>query len=562
MDYLDYITSNHSLYDRYYDDWRLQLNSWYGSTEYKDARYLRGYQVDFNTPSESINTYVTNDDGSVVSKVKARLQQGSSPESTKRGQDIIEGSFYGEKLNNTPLYNYVKLIVAEYNSILFRNPPQRTLPDTDEVEEFAKDCNGEGDNLNEFMSLVDMYTTIFGVCHVGCYKPIGSDIPKWRIHTPLDVTNWSYKYDVDGSLKLNSIVIKIEESDDQVVYRHITTETMETIFAGSDDDYLPPVDDPRLEKVGDGTYRIVQENELGYIPVTTIYQNTKVYNNVGTTIIGDVAQIQRNMYGLAAETYAAVTYSSHPTLVVDETTDQLNDGQIGSEPGAIIRVPSSLTGEQSYTYEFVAPQLDAIKEITNLIDSNISKLTQIAMLRSEDLIKAANSGEQVEIYDDKLAGLIRRKATNMENAEYKMWQTWFDWQNLAMPEDFTISYSRQYNKRALQHEVNEIQSLMSAYERFDALFGATTFSVEQYSTPEQAVAKARELGGDGFHSHVGAAGVEVYMPFATHPEYEAALERMNPGVDFEEGDFKEDLRDRIRQRLKDLVRSTSSYNGL
>ncbi len=50
------------------------------------------------------------------------------------------------------------------------------------------------------MSLVDQYTTIFGVCHIGCYKPIGSDIPRWKIHTPLDVTNWSYSYDIDGNL--------------------------------------------------------------------------------------------------------------------------------------------------------------------------------------------------------------------------------------------------------------------------------------------------------------------------------------------------------------------------
>jgi hypothetical protein len=47
--------------------------------------------------------------------------------------------------------------------------------------------------------------------------------------------------------------------------------------------------------------------------------------------------------------------------------------------------------------------------------------------------------------------------------------------------------------------------------------------MEEYPTEEQAVARANELGGSGFHSHTMEDGVVVYMPFATHEEYEAAI---------------------------------------
>ena len=47
--------------------------------------------------------------------------------------------------------------------------------------------------------------------------------------------------------------------------------------------------------------------------------------------------------------------------------------------------------------------------------------------------------------------------------------------------------------------------------------------MEEYPTEEQAVARANELGGSGFHSHTMDDGVVVYMPFATHEEYEAAI---------------------------------------
>ena len=451
--YVDFVTGRHSLYERYQDDWKLCINSFYGGVEYKDARYLRAYQVDLNTPSETISSYTVSDDGSYVQKHRAKVEYGASENQVNRGQDLLDGSFYLEKLDNTPLYNYVKLIVAEYNAILFRNPPTRALPDYDGIDQFLNDVDGEGNSINEFMSLVDQYTTIYGVCHVGCYKPIGSDIPKWKIHSPLDVTNWSYKYRADGTLALDSMVIRVEESEYHSVYRYITEESIDTIFIGNDSDYVVPISDDNLEVLGENMYRISQPNELGIVPVVTVYQNVKVYNNVGSTVIQDVAQIQRSIYGDSGEIYSALTYSAHPTLVVDETTDQLNDGQIGSEPGSIIRVQAGLTGEPNYVYEFASPELTAIDSIRTLIDSKIDKLTQISMLRSEDLIKSARSGEQIEVYDDKLAALIRRKATNLENTESKLWDLYFMWTNQTKPEDFSISYNRQFNKKALEHEL-------------------------------------------------------------------------------------------------------------
>ena len=551
--YLEFITNTHSLYDRYHDDWELCVRSWYGGVEYKDAKYLRAYAVDVNTPSETINTYVLNDDGSTVAKSRAKVEIGTSSNQTNRGQDLLSGSFYLEKLDNTPLYNYCKLIVAEYNSILFRNPPQRTLPDTPEVEEFTQDVDGEGQSINEFMSLVDMMTTVYGVVHVECFKPAGSEIPKWKLYAPTDVTNWSYRYDIDGSLILDKMVIRLEDSDYHSVYRYYTNETVETIFVGAEDDYAPPLEDERLEEIGDNSYRIVQENELGYIPIQTIYQSTKIYNNVGSTVIQDCAQIQRSIYGDSAEIYQAITYGAHPTLVVDETTDQLNEGQVGAEPGAVIRVQAGLTGEPSYVYEFASPQLSAISEIRELIDSKIQKLTQIALLRTEDLIKSARSGEQIEVYDDKLAALVRRKAINLENAESKLWNIWFDWTNQNKPDDFAISYNRQYNKKALEHELGELNLAMNVLERYESM--SPKAPQEVYNTSEEADARARELGGSGFHSHTQEDGSIIYMPFPTHAQFEAA-------IGFEGDEFKTEMRDKIRMRLEQLLSATTTTNGL
>lgn len=485
-DYSSFIKARHPLYTIYYSDWKMCQDAFHGGTEWKRGRYLRAYSVDFDTPSETINTYNLQNTSNPHKVQTQMLTSGSAD----KDNNELDGTFYGEKLSNTPLYNYVKLIVGEYNSILFRNPPQRVLGNSDLVHDFVNDVDGEGNSINEFMSQVDMYTTMFGVCHVSCILPLGAITPRFRVHTPLEITNWEYHYDAEGNLVLEKVVICLDDSDDHTVYRLYTDTVLQTYFVAkeSEDDYEPPVDDPNLVELEPGLWMIEQPNELGYIPVSTIYQSTKVYNNVGSTVVQDVAQIQRSIYGDLAEIYSAITYSAHPTLVVDESTAALNSGKIGSEPGNMVKVQSSLTGQPTHVYEFKSPELTAISEIRELINDKISRLSQIAMLRSEDLIKASNSGAQIEVFDDKLAAMIRRKATNLENSEFKLWKIWFDWTGMNMPENFAISYNRQYNRRSLEIELKEMSQMMNGLAEYEAAFGAedTAFKAEM-----QELIKAR-----------------------------------------------------------------------
>jgi len=464
----NFIVGTHLLYDRYFDDWNLQYRSYLGGTEFRQGQYLRQYTSDSQTPAETINTYTVDADGAYVLNQRARVERPNSQRDTLTANDSTSGTFYGEKLANVPLYNYVKLIVSEYNAMLFRNPPQRKLPEDDQIAEFMMNVDGEGTNISEFMSQVDQYTTIYGVCHVGCYL-FDSQV-RWKIHSPLDLTNWEYNYDRNGNLHLDRACVKLDETEDYTMYRYMDANTIATVWSGGDEEW-EPADKENYYQLCDGVWMIPEVNELGYVPMVTVYQSLKVYNNVGTTPIADCSQIQRSVYGDLAEIYSAITYGSHPTLVVDEQTDQLNNGEIGAEPGSIVRVPTSLSGEQTYTYEFVSPDLDAITEIRDLIDNKVTKLTQLAMLRSEDLVRSSRSGEQIETYDDKLAASIRRKATNMENAEYRMWQITMDWLNRAMPEEFRISYNRQFNKRALEHEIAEITKILDLQARLSEVTG-------------------------------------------------------------------------------------------
>ena len=235
-----------------------------------------------------------------------------------------------------------------------------------------------------------------------------------------------------------------------------------------------------------------------------------------------------------------------------------------------MRVPNSINGQPNYVYEFAAPPLTALSEIRALVDQKIDKMNELAMIRTDDLIKSSRSGEQIREYDAKMEAFIRKKATNLENAEYNMWQIFFDWTNQQMPDDFSISYNRQYNTRAVEKEIEEINKLISVFEKYDSVFYADVvrFTAEHFATTQQAEARAVQLGGTGYHEHVLSDGTTVYMPFDTHGEYELRLQIANQGSDYEEGlainaqDLKETLRDQLRLRMEELLSSTSSSNSL
>ena len=570
--YIDFITSTHPLYAKYYDDWTLAVRSFYGGVSYRDGNYLKAYDTDFSTPSEVINTYDVDDFGNQTAVYKSRVERVNTSQEADNGLQYAS-NFYQEKLQNVPVFPYTRLYTSEYNAILFRTPPQRSLPETPEVDQFVRNVDGEGNSINEFWSMVDTYTTVFGVVWVSCIKTMNAPYAKLKMHKPTDVFNWNYMYTADGELELTEIMIKVAEEQDFEVYNYMTPTELHTIFMplSDDDDAYLQIDAPANAELledddGKGFYRIIQNNPLGYIPVRPVYQSTKIHNGVGHTPIFDIAQIQRSVYSDMGEIYSAVSYGTHPVTIVDEETLNRNDHSVGAEPGSIIITQTQLNGQSSHVFEFKSPNLDSITEIKDLANQKIEKMNAVAMVRSDELIKASRSGVQIEMYDSKLEAFIRKKATAMEQAEYNIWKIWMDWQDQTdQISDVSISYNRLYSQKGVENEIKEMNTLLDAYERYSSVFltGVETYTPETFETQEAAENRARELGGTGgFHTHTREDGVTIYMPFNTHDEYEMRMQMVNGVATEEAPQFKETLKNKIKQRLDQLIESTYSSNGL
>lgn len=574
----DFLNNSHAAYNRYYNDWKLNANSYYGGVEYREGKYLKAYDIDYSTPSDVVNTYDVDANGTQTAVYSSTVQRVNSSQEANNGGDQVASNFYGEKLENVPVFPYVRLYASEYNAILFRNPPSRVLIDEvnlsvrdEKINDFIKDVDGEGNSINEFMSQVDTFSTVYGVVWVSCLKGAEGPYPRWRMHSPLDVTNWKYRWNESNNLELTNILIRVASEEGYDVFQHITKHTIETIFAPYEEDAIAEFP-AGVEFLGSdeedeedlGFYRITQPNELGYVPVRPIYQSTKIQNGVGHTPIFDIAQIQRSIYGDMGEIYSCISYGAHPVTVADSDTLNENGYSIGSEPGSVIRVANSLNGQPNYVFEFVSPPLDSITELRELINQKVDKMNQVAMIRSEDLIKASRSGAQIEQYDSKLEAFIRKKATSLENSEYELWRMWFDWEGDPMPEQFAISYNRHFNIKSLENELAEIDKLLLSYERYDNVFSdhmsAEDIQIKDFPTEAEAEAEANRLGGTGTHSHTREDGLVTYMPFATHLEFEQAVQKI---IDTEsDPEFKNDIKQRIKERLGQIAQNTTTNNSL
>ena len=75
---------------------------------------------------------------------------------------------------------------------------------------------------------------------------------------------------------------------------------------------------------------------------------------------------------------------------------------------------------------------------------------------------------------------------------------------------------------------------------------------DAYTTQQEAEARARELGGSGFHTHE-YDGETIYMPFETHEEYEAAVKRYD-----DDEDEQKQVSARVEKALKKKVADHNS----
>ena len=418
----------HPGYAEYLYRWDYYMRSYMGAEEYRDGAYLRKYIAEDQAPNNA----------------------------------------YQQRLLDTALQNHARLTVDAYRSFVFRNPPTRMLGelvDNQFVLDFIQNADMDNTTMTAFMREVNDQVLIYGGCWVGTDKgnyqsenmAEAQELNMRayaKIYNPTQVRNWGYKKLVNGQNVLDYIVVVDEEYANRDVLRVWTEDKVEK-YTVSKKQFTPASSEAnypgnmygRTDGVTLSYGKVLEheefDNPLGYVPFIHVQTDRSFHKGIGTSHIGDVCDIQREIYNLSSEAYESIRLTSHPSIVAEASAD-INGGA-----GAIVTVDEN-TQIQPYLLQ---PNGESVSSILSVIEQKTGAIEDVTHLAATKAKKGPQSGIALQVERDMLNVKLSDIASVLERAEKLIWKMWFDWEQIEPTEEFDIYYEKKFDLRDKHQEV-------------------------------------------------------------------------------------------------------------
>ena len=406
---VDVILESHEAYKFYVDRWRFLNDSYQGGYDYFIGRYLEPYYFESRED-------------------------------------------YEKRLRQVAVDNHVKSIVGIYNSFLFRKQPMRdyaNIENDPSLESFLADADLDGRSYEAFMRDVSAYSMVYGHCWVIIDKPqsqaltradeLNQEIrPYVSLFTPENVLDWEYERLSNGVYKLTYLKVKEEVVGDKQYVREYTSEEVNVYELDGN------------EKKGELISTL--PNSLGQVPAVCVYAQRSNLRGVGVSSIGDIADVQRELYELGSEAEQIIRITNHPSLVKSVDTEAT------AGAGSIIQLPPDLDpGLKPYLLQ---PNGASIESILNTVNHKIQSIDRMASLGGIRNVEARTlSGVALQTEFQLLNAKLSDFAMNLEVAEEQIWRVWCLYQDTTWNGE--ISYPKSFN---IQDKANDIVMIKQAKE--------------------------------------------------------------------------------------------------
>ena len=406
MAYNQDLAKTNPLYNNYIDYWKFLIDSYVGSKDYRDGGYLQGYQME---------------------------SQGE----------------YDDRLTNTPLDNHVKAIVAIYNAFLFRKPPKRTfgsLTMDPGLPNFLQDADLDGRTFDSIMRDVSTFSSVYGHTWVVIDKPLSQAYtraeelargvrPYISIYTPENVFDWQYRRQPNGVYVLTYLKVFEGRQDGRDTYRIYTPELIQVVSVD-------------VENSNDTVMEFEVPNTLGTIPAVCVYSQRSPHRGVGISDVGDVADMQRAIYGELSEAEQLLRLTNHPSLV------KTNSTQAAAGAGAIITMPEDLNGDLKPF--LLQPSGASIDGLLNSLKHKIESIDRMAYMGGIRSIESRRlSGVALATEFQLLNAKLAERADNLEFAEENIWRLYARWQGMVW--DGEINYPDTFNIQDRYNDMNMLK---------------------------------------------------------------------------------------------------------
>lgn len=366
------------------------------------------------------------------------------------GEETGPGDQYRKRLFSTHLDNHVQTTVDIYRSFLFREAPVRNLGrliDNPLVQEWIEDTDQEGQGMNSFLKTANDLAMVMGSVWILVDKPSykvntvaeeeALGIRGYAaIYNPMNVLDWHFERNIAGKMVLRYIKVKESDNPDFMVVTEWTEKEVQRVRIEKDDQGNPQ-DITNVQQF---------DNPLGYIPFVHHAPIKSPVKGVGLSIVSDVADAQRYIYNLLSELEQTIRISSHPTLV--KTTDT----SAAAGAGAIINMDIDLDpGLRPYLLQPTSQGITGILETIQQVSDSIKRMTHTSAVQAQRGTPISGVALQTErqLLNAKLSDI----ADTLQETEMKLWNIWFDWQQIDEPDDFEIEYSKSFDMRDNHSEV-------------------------------------------------------------------------------------------------------------
>jgi len=406
---VDYIVDAHDAYKYYINRWNFLGDSFAGGYDYFMGKYLEPYY------------YESKED-------------------------------YEKRLRMVAVDNHTKSVVGIYNSFLFRREIKRefgSIENDPGLTPFLKDADLDGRSFHAFLRDLSTYAMVYGNCWVVVDKPttnavtradeLNQDIrPYVSLFTPDNVLDWQYERQANGLYQLTYLKVKEEVIENKQYIREYTPTEINVYLIDGD------------HKTGD----IVDSmpNALGKVPAVCVYAQRSPTRGIGYSAIGDIADVQKDLYELSSEMNEIIRLTNHPSLVKTRGTEA------SAGAGSIIQMEEGL--DPGLKPFLLQPNGSSIESIVSAMDKKIDSIDRMACLggiRSIESRRMSGIGLQTEfqMLNAKLADF----AMNLEHAEEQIWRFWAMYQNKFW--DGEVEYP---NSFSIQDKANDIAMLKMAKE--------------------------------------------------------------------------------------------------
>ena len=329
-------------------------------------------------------------------------------------RDRIERAYY---------LNFCDTIPSIYNSFIFREHVERS-PDQI-LEIFRNNTDGRNTPISEFVKRAGYWASVYGVIHAlvditqSTKKAVskkavkaGEIAPYTTLIYPTQLVDWSI--DAWGNWRWVVIATTYYRDDDpnlereeETHYRLITTEEWRI-----EDQDGKPVDLPDMESKG--------RNELGIIPMATIYHRDQNDDKVGESLIKDIAYINRTILNWCSCIDEQIDRQTFSQLVIPDDGSLAEKSESGEDPLVKVGTGTLFTFpyESSQPPQFISPNTESINTIWKLITDHIKEIYRIAgLIGGTGDLYVSGSGRAAQVGFQGVNSALAEKATSYQKFE-------------------------------------------------------------------------------------------------------------------------------------------------